>query len=65
MWFFISAVLIQKLFIVIMQRPSPPVAQCGRISSIGQQFTYIYEVWTGMFYVQNDLLVMRDEYASY
>ncbi len=57
--------MIILIIIFIIQPPSPSAARCGGISSIGQQFTYIYEVWIGMFYVQNDLLVMRDEYASY
>lgn len=40
------------------QRPD-----CGAISSDQQQFIYLYEVWVGMFYLQNDLLPMRDHHA--
>ena len=40
------------------QRP-----ECGAISSDQQQFIYLYEVWVGMLYLQNDLLPMRDHLA--
>lgn len=38
---------------------------CMAISSDNQQFIYIYEVWVGVLYLQNDLLPMRDYHSPH